>query len=305
MQDDSQPPTLPSSPPYSQPPSSTIAPPKTRPNPLDDLWERAQPTSTRKGSGVTVHPLWLAVTTILIFGLVFGLVAALNNANAGSSAASSSASLLAAQSLEQTTINVIRQVDPSVVQIQASSSSGNGVGSGEILTSSGYIVTNDHVVHGSSRLSVLLADSRRFPAQLVAEAPTEDLALVKISALNLKPITIGNSDQVQIGQSVTALGSPLGLEQSATTGIVSALNRQVNESVDGQIVSISGLIQTSAPINPGNSGGALVNLQGELIGIPTLAAVDPTSGAAANGIGFAISSNRMITIIRQLSSGAA
>jgi S1-C subfamily serine protease len=107
-----------------------------------------------------------------------------------------------------------------------------------------------------------------------------------------------------VGEYALALGSPLGLEQSATSGIISALNREVNEVVDGQRITIGGLVQTSAPINPGNSGGALVNLKGELIGIPTFAALVPSSGEAANGIGFAISSNRMKTIVHQLTGGA-
>jgi len=101
------------------------------------------------------------------------------------------------------------------------------------------------------------------------------------------------------------MGSPLGLEQSATTGIISALNREATEVVDGNKHTLKGMIQTSAPINPGNSGGALVNLKGQLIGIPTLAAVDPSTGVAANGIGYAISSSTMETIVHQLSNGAA
>jgi S1-C subfamily serine protease len=202
---------------------------------------------------------------------------------------------------------VVHAVDPSVVQIQGRGSSvGQGsVGSGEILTTSGYIVTNDHVVRGLSTFSVLLADGRQIAARVVGEAPTEDLAVLKITARNLKPIKVGNSSLVQVGQYALALGSPLGLEQSATSGIISALDRQANTDVYGKIITMTGMIQTSAPINPGNSGGALVNLQGELIGIPTLSAIEPSTGVAANGIGFAISSNRMQAIVRQLTNGAA
>jgi S1-C subfamily serine protease len=197
-------------------------------------------------------------------------------------------------------------VDPSVVQIQGRGSGPQGsVGSGEILTTSGYIVTNDHVVRGFSSYTALLASGQQMSAQLVGEAPTEDLAVLKISASDLKPIAVGDSSAVQVGEYALALGSPLGLEQSATSGIISALDRQVQEVVDGKIVAMTGLIQTSAPINPGNSGGALVNLKGELVGIPTLAAVEPSSGVAANGIGFAIPSNRMKTIVNQLTGGAA
>jgi S1-C subfamily serine protease len=235
-----------------------------------------------------------------LFGLVFGVGAI----SGGPSTATSSAP--SGTTIEATTINVIQTVSPSVVQIQGRGLGASGsVGSGEILTASGYIVTNDHVVHGFSSYTVLLANGQQTSARLVGEAPSEDLAMLKISASDLKPIAVGDSSQVQVGESALALGSPLGLEQSATSGIVSALNRTVKEVVDGQRISITGLIQTSAPINPGNSGGALVNLKGQLIGIPTLAAVEPSSGVAANGIGFAISSNRMKTIVGQLTGGAA
>jgi S1-C subfamily serine protease len=235
-----------------------------------------------------------------LFGLIFGVGAI----SAGPSTATSSAP--SGTTIEATTISVIETVSPSVVQIQGRGNGpGGSVGSGEILTASGYIVTNDHVVRGFSSFAVLLADGRQVSAQRVGEAPTEDLAVLKISASDLKPITVGDSSKVQVGEYDVALGSPLGLEQSATSGIVSALNRQANEVVDGRRVTITGLIQTSAPINPGNSGGALVNLKGQLIGIPTLAAVEPSSGVAANGIGFAISSNRMETIVGQLTGGAA
>jgi putative serine protease PepD len=248
-----------------------------------------------------VHPLWLAASLAALFGLVFAVGAMM-----GSSSTLSSPS---GATIEETTINTIQMVDPSVVQIQGRSavggSSGGSVGSGEILTTSGYIVTNDHVVRGFPTLMVLLADGRQVPAQLVGEAPTEDLAVLKVSASNLKPIAVGDSSRAQVGEYALAVGSPLGLEQSATFGIISAFNREVNEVVDGKRITITGLIQTSAPINPGNSGGALVNLKGQLIGIPTFGAVEPASGVAANGIGFAISSNHMETIVKQLTGGAA
>jgi S1-C subfamily serine protease len=255
------------------------------------------PPAQSTGRSLHVHPLWLAVGIAVLFGLVFGA-----GALAGSTSISSAPSGTA---IERASINTIQTVSPSVVEIRASSGSGGSVGSGEILTTSGYIVTNDHVVHGASQFKVLLANGLQIYARLVGEAPREDLAVLKISASDLHPIAVGDSSQVQVGEYALALGSPLGLEQSATSGIISALNRRATESVDGNTVVMTGLIQTSAPINPGNSGGALVNLDGQLIGIPTLAAVDPSSGVAANGIGFAISSNRMQTIVKQLTGGAA
>jgi len=262
----------------------------------------APPTQRPQPSGRTyrVHPLWLALGAAALFGLIFAV-----GARAGGTSNSSAPS---GSEIEETTISVIQSVDPSVVQIQGRGGApGGSVGSGEILTTSGYIVTNDHVVHGFSNFVALLSSGQQIPASLVGEAPTEDLAVLRVNASNLtlKPIAVGDSSQVQVGTYDVALGSPLGLEQSATSGIVSALNRQANEIVDGKKVTLTGMIQTSAPINPGNSGGALVNLQGQLIGIPTLAAVEPSTGVAANGIGFAISSNRMKTIVSQLTGGAA
>lgn len=262
---------------------------------------RATATSRPPGRTFRVHPLWLAAGVAALFGLVFAVGAIAGGVSASPTSAPSGTTI------EATTITVIETVSPSVVQIQGRGPIGvaGSVGSGEILTTSGYIVTNDHVVHGFPSLSVLLANGQRTSARLVGEAPSEDLAVLKITASDLHPIAVSDSSQVRVGEYALALGSPLGLTQSATSGIVSALNREVHETVDGQTISITGLIQTSAPINPGNSGGALVNLKGELIGIPTLGAVDPSTGVAANGIGFAISSNRMKTIVSQLTGGAA
>jgi S1-C subfamily serine protease len=249
----------------------------------------SQPSSPRgPGNLLQSHPVWTTLLAVAVVAVAVGI----------GFAAGHGASPI---DLQQTTINTISATDPSVVQVQGRNSGpgGGGVGSGEILTTSGYIVTNSHVVHGFSSLTVLLSTGQTLPAQLVGDVQSQDLAVLKISASNLKPIAVGNSSQVQVGEYDIAMGSPLGLEQSATAGIVSALNREAREVVDGQSFTLSGMIQTSAPINPGNSGGALVNLQGQLIGIPTLAAVDPTSGAAANGIGYAISSNQMEKVVAQ------
>ncbi len=205
-----------------------------------------------------------------------------------------------AEGMQQTVINVINTVQPSVVQIMGASSQGGSVGSGEILNSNGDIVTNDHVVSGFSNLTVQLSDGKQYSASLVGASPQDDLAVLRIQASGLRPIHVGNSNQVEVGQFSIALGSPLGLDQSATIGIVSALDRTAGEGSDGPASQLIGLIQTSAPINPGNSGGALVNLEGDLIGVPTLAAANPESGAAANGIGFAIPANRVTFVADQL-----
>ena len=246
----------------------------------------APPTGGRPQPSRMVNRIAIIVVGLVLLALIFAL---------GFYAGHSST---AADDLQATTISVIKNVDPSIVQVQGrGNGAGGSIGSGEILTSSGYIVTNSHVVHGQRTLSVLLSNGNTVPAQLVVDIPSQDLAVIRISASDLKPITVADSSQVEVGQSAIAMGSPLGLEQSATTGIVSALNREAQERVGGNRFTLTGMIQTSAPINPGNSGGALVNLEGQLIGIPTLAALDPSTGVAANGIGFAISSNQMEKII--------
>ncbi len=205
-----------------------------------------------------------------------------------------------AQDLQQNVENVIHSVQPSVVEITSVSGSQEGIGSGEILTKDGYIVTNDHVVQGFNSFTVTLSDGTNHPAQVVGQDAQDDLAVLKISASNLQPIAFGDSAKVQVGEFSIAVGNPLGLQQSATFGIVSALNRSASEAPQGPAGELTGLIQTSAPINPGNSGGALVDLQGKLIGIPTLGAIDPQTNTQANGIGYAIPSDRVTFVAQQL-----
>jgi S1-C subfamily serine protease len=195
---------------------------------------------------------------------------------------------------------VASAVQPSVVEITSTGRSGQAIGSGDILTADGYIVTNDHVVTGFSSYVVTLSNGKTLPAQVVGEDAQDDLAVLKVSATGLKPIVFGDSSKAQVGEFVLALGNPLGLQQSATFGIVSALNRTASEAPNGPAGELTGLVQTSAPINPGNSGGALVDLNGDLIGIPTLGASSGQNGSTATGIGFAIPSNRVQYVATQL-----
>ena len=134
-----------------------------------------------------------------------------------------------AQDLQQTVINVVNTDQPSVVEVTGQSNQGEDIGSGDIVRSNGYIVTNDHVVSGFSDFMVTLSNGTQVSAQVVGEDPSDDLAVLKISASNLRVITFANSSSVQVGDFVVALGNPLGLQQSATFGIVSALNRTANE----------------------------------------------------------------------------
>ena len=152
----------------------------------------------------------------------------------------------------------------------------------------GDVVTNAHVVENATRFVVTLASGDSRPAILVGRDTALDLAVIRIKGARPRPATFANSAQVKVGDLALAIGNPLGLRSSVTEGIVSAVGRDVAETDN---VTLSSVIQTSAAINPGNSGGALVDLSGQVIGIPTLAAVDPEMGTEAPGIGFAIASN--------------
>jgi len=195
---------------------------------------------------------------------------------------------------------VIAKVQPAVVQVNVTTSSGNQLGSGVIIDHRGYIVTNNHVIAGATSINVVLNDGRKLQAQLVGTDPTDDLAVLKITppASGLTVATLGDSSKLRVGQDVLAIGNPLGFSQTVTNGIISALNRTASEGQNG--ATLPNAIQTDAPINPGNSGGALVDLQGNLIGIPTLGAIDPEFRTPANGVGFAIPSNRVKLIAEQI-----
>jgi len=200
-----------------------------------------------------------------------------------------------AASLQQELVGVVRAVSPSVVQIRTSQDLGSGV----VFDARGDVVTNAHVVGNATRLVVTLASGDSHPATAIARDPANDLAVIRIAGARPRPATFADSSQVEVGDIVLALGNPLGLRSSVTEGIVSAVGRSVPE---GDGVTLSSAIQTSAAINPGNSGGALVDLSGRVIGIPTLAALDPQMGSSvAPGIGFAIDGNT----VRQVAGALA
>ena len=241
------------------------------------------------------RPVWMPHRVVLLLLLLLLSVALL--AGCGSNAPSGDGS---SDALQQNVINVIQQVQPSVVEIESRGTQGASIGSGEIWDTNGYIVTNDHVVSGFTTFLVRLGKNQTVSARLTGEAPQDDLAVLKITAPGLHPISLGDSSTLQAGQFVVAVGNPLGLAETATFGIVSALNRTASEGPNGPATTLTGMVQTSAPINPGNSGGALVDLDGRLVGVPTLAAVDPQVNAPANGIGFAIPVNRVKFVVPQL-----
>lgn len=194
---------------------------------------------------------------------------------------------------------IIAQDRQAVVQINVKTTQGASVGSGVIIDPQGHIITNDHVVAGGQKFNVVLFDGTSVPASLVGADTADDLAVVKINPPDkMYVMPVGDSSRLEVGNTVLAIGNPLGITQTVTQGIVSALGRTVSEGRGGG--TILDAVQTDAPINPGNSGGALVDLNGNLIGIPTLVAIDPEFKTPANGVGFAIPSNRVKFIAPQL-----
>nr|BFE68120.1 hypothetical protein GCM10020092_014210 [Actinoplanes digitatis] len=214
---------------------------------------------------------------------------------------------------------IVAAVKDSVVSI----TTGTGEGSGVVLTADGYIVTNNHVVATAQgdTVTVIFADGKKADAKIVGTDPRTDLAVIKAEGVSgLTAAKFGSSANMQVGDTVLALGSPLGLEGSVTEGIVSAKDRTIRAGSDGQqapqnpfgeeqpqqqssgATSMSGLLQTDAPINPGNSGGALVNTNGEVIGINSAIATSG-SGSGNIGLGFAIPSDKARAVAEALMKG--
>jgi putative serine protease PepD len=178
---------------------------------------------------------------------------------------------------------------------------GSGTGSGFVISDDGYIVTNAHVVEGSGgTIKAKIGDGKTLDAKLVGQDASTDLALLKVSATNLKPLALGDSSTVQVGDPAYAIGNPFGLDRTLTTGVVSALQREIS-SPNG--FSIDDVIQTDAAINPGNSGGPLFNSAGQVIGVNSQIESPNTSssGQAGNvGIGFAIPADTVKSVVAQL-----
>lgn len=187
--------------------------------------------------------------------------------------------------------NIVQKVQPSIVSVLVETQQGGAQGSGVVWDGSkGIIVTNNHVVDGAKTVQIALSSGEKLDAQVLATDPTVDLAIVKVSSTSLPSATFA-SEPPRVGELAVAMGNPLGFENSVTAGIVSALHRSLDQS------TYIDLIQTDAPISPGNSGGALVNRNGEVIGINS-AGIPSTQNA--NSIGFAIPSTTVISTVNQL-----
>jgi putative serine protease PepD len=232
-----------------------------------------------------------------------------------------------------TVSGVAQAVSPSIVEIGATSSAGQSTGSGVIITADGEVITNNHVVSGADTVKVKLSDGKTYTAKVVGTDPDKDLALIKLQgATGLKAASLGDSSKVKVGDEVVAIGSPEGLTGTVTSGIVSALNRDVTVAKDqdqgrqqqqdggwpfefggrqfngdtGDSKTTYKAIQTDASLNPGNSGGALINMNGEIIGINS-AMYSPSSAtgstAGSVGLGFAIPIDTVKADLDDLRSG--
>ncbi|MGW2385208.1 S1C family serine protease [Streptomyces sp. NPDC001658] len=250
-------------------------------------------------------------------------------------ASSSTSTNVVPSSAKGTVSGVAKAVSPSIVEINATSNAGESTGSGVIITDDGEIITNNHVVTGATTVKVSTSDGKTYTAKVLGTDAKKDLALIKLeNASGLTPATLGNSDGVQVGDEVVAIGSPEGLTGTVTSGIVSALNRDVTVSTDesqgqqqqqggggwpfefggqqfngdtGSSTTTYKAIQTDASLNPGNSGGALIDMNGNIIGINSAmySSAASSSDAGSQGLGFAIPINTVKSDLATLRAGGS
>lgn len=200
---------------------------------------------------------------------------------------------------EELLAELYERVNPSVVNINTTQATGSASGSGFVYDTSGHIVTNNHVVEGAARIYVTFADGTMAAAKVVGRDPDSDLAVIRVDvpAAQLRPVTLGDSDKLRVGQIAVAIGNPFGLEGTMTTGIISALGRVMPAS--SSRYAMVDLVQTDAPINPGNSGGPLLDSAGRVIGVNTLIF---TESGTSSGVGLAVPAATVKRVVPDLIS---
>ncbi len=300
----------------------------------------AVPAPVRHGARKKTVGL-LAAVALIAAVLGGGTAALVAGATNDSSSSSASAPVSNAATKSSGVAAVAKAVSPSIVEVQATTASGQSTGSGVVITKSGEIVTNNHVVSGADTVKVKTSDGRTLTADVVGTDPDKDLALLKArDAKNLKPASLGDSSKVQVGDDVVAIGSPEGLTGTVTSGIVSALNRDVTVAKEpgkgqeknqgpggrggerpwpfefggeqyngdtGSSKTTYKAIQTDASLNPGNSGGALINMNGQIIGINSAMYPTGSSGGESGsaGLGFSIPINTVKADLAKLRGGSS
>ncbi|MFD4025275.1 S1C family serine protease [Streptomyces sp. NPDC058576] len=305
------------------------------------------PYAPTTGRRKAKRPVALLAAVALAAGVIGGgaatLVGQLNDGGSGATGSGGAVNgTTVSQSSKGTVSGVAEAVSPAIVEIGAASSAGKSTGSGVVITEDGEIVTNNHVISGAQQIQVTLSTGKTYTADVVGTDPAKDLALIKLQgASGLKTASLGDSSQVKVGDQVVAIGSPEGLTGTVTSGIVSALDRDVTVAKDdsgssgqgqgqggqgggqwpfefggqqfngdtGEETTTYKALQTDASLNPGNSGGALINMDGEIIGInsamyaPSSSAAGSGSPAGSVGLGFAIPVNTLKADLDTLRAG--
>ncbi|MFC7980283.1 S1C family serine protease [Streptomyces sp. NPDC057336] len=312
-------------PPPAQPPAASFA-----------SFQDGQPEQPREKRKVRRGPVALLAAVAIVAAAVGGGTAfGIQELTGGDTVASSSSSTNVVPSSQKGTVSgVASAVSPSIVEISATSPAGSSTGSGVIITGDGEIITNNHVVSGASSVKVTTNDGKQYAAEVVGTDSSKDLALIKLeNASGLKAAALGDSDALKVGQQVVAIGSPEGLTGTVTSGIVSALDRDVTVSTDGgqqqqqqrqgggwpfefggqefngdtgSSTTTYKAIQTDASLNPGNSGGALIDMNGNIVGINSAmySSAESSAGAGSVGLGFAIPVNTVKADLAKLRAGA-
>ncbi|MFE2209830.1 S1C family serine protease [Streptomyces rubiginosohelvolus] len=304
----------------------------------------APTTGRRKAKRPVALLAAVAIAAGVIGGGTANLVGRLNGQDAAATGSGGAVNgTTVSQSSKGTVAGVAEAVSPAIVEIGAASSAGKSTGSGVVITEDGEIVTNNHVISGAQQIQVTLSTGKTYTADVVGTDPDKDLALIKLQgASGLKTASLGDSSKVKVGEEVVAIGSPEGLTGTVTSGIVSALDRDVTVAKDdsgssgqgqgqgrqgggqewpfefggqqfngdtGEETTTYKALQTDASLNPGNSGGALINMDGEIIGInsamyaPSSSAAGSGSSAGSVGLGFAIPVNTLKADLDTLRAG--